>query len=116
MESILKSVKKMLGLDAGYDAFDVDIIIHINSVLDILYQMGVGEKAFHIESDDETWSDFIPIDDDSLNLIKSYVYLKVRMQFDPPTGGVAESLNNMIKEYEWRINIAVDSGEEETDE
>lgn len=112
MESILTSVKKLLGIDETYTHFDSDIIMHINSVLMILTQLGVGpEEGFMIEDDTSTWQDFIPeITAAKLELVKSYIYLRVRLLFDPPlSGSVVESINRQIAEFEWRLNVAVDS-------
>ena len=107
--SILNDVKKMIGPSEIYDQFDQDLIIHINSVFTILQQLGVGPKeGFSIEGDSEEWSDFIE-DIESSNIfqmVRSYVYLKVRMQFDPPTGSVASAFEEQIKEYEWRLSVA----------
>lgn len=109
MESILTSIKKLLGVTEEYEHFDPDIIMHINSVLMILTQLGVGpSEGFVIEDETALWSDFIP---DSVNLeaVKSYVHLKVKLLFDPPSSGVVtESMNRMIGELEWRLNVAVD--------
>lgn len=105
MDSILISVKKMLGITEDYTHFDNDLIMHINSVFLVLFQLGVGpqDHAFQIEDDSETWTDFTG-GDTNLNLIRSYIYLKVRMLFDPPTsGGAIEAVNNQIKEFEWRL-------------
>lgn len=110
MESILTSIKKLLGIADEYTSFDADIIMHVNSVFMILTQMGVGpSEGFVIEDDTSTWADFaantIPIE-----LVKSYIYLKVKLMFDPPTSGsVSESMNRMISEFEWRLNIAAES-------
>ena len=105
-ESILTSVKKLLGITEDYTVFDTDLIIHINSVFLTLSQLGVGpEEGFMITSKDETWGDYMD-SDALLNAVKSYVYLKVRLLFDPPTSSsVGESMKNMISELEWRINI-----------
>lgn len=111
MESILTSIKKLLGLSEEYEQFDADLIMHINSVFINLTQLGVGPaKGFFIESVDETWSDFVDTDKFiQLNAIKSYMYLKVRLLFDPPaSSAVMQSMNNMIAELEWRLNAAVD--------
>lgn len=110
MESILESIKKMLGVPAGYDEFDEQLIIHINSVFAILNQLGVGKGKYTISGTDETWDDFITQDDDlSIEEVKSYVYLKVKMIFDPPSSGiVAESFKNQISEFEWRLNVESD--------
>lgn len=109
-ESILLSVKKLLGgLVPEYEAFDDQIIMHINSVFQILYQLGVGPSTpFYIEDDGAIWSDFIE-DINDLSMIKTYVGLKVQQMFDPPQGGaVAEAAKRMIDELEWRLNVQVD--------
>lgn len=113
MTSILTSVKKMLGIAEEYAHFDSDIIMHINSVFAILTQLGVGPKeGFFIEDDTTSWSDFIQ-SNSLLNPVKSYMYLKVKLLFDPPlSSSVIESMNRLISELEWRINVAVDQVEE----
>lgn len=111
MESILTSIKKMLGIDEEYMHFDADIIMHINSVLMILTQLGVGpEEGFVIEDDTSTWVDFIPeANAAQLHAVKSYIYLKVKLIFDPPlSSAVIDSMNRQIAEFEWRLNVAVD--------
>lgn len=117
MDSILTSIKKLLGVTEEYEHFDADIIMHINSVFMILNQLGVGpENGFSIKDKSALWSDFIS-NDLSLELVKSYVHLKVKLLFDPPTSSaVMESMNRQIDEFEWRLNLAVDpakSNEEE---
>lgn len=109
MDSILQSVKKMLGIEASYTQFDTDIIIHINSTLMILTQLGVGPSSgFSISGRDETWEEFAG-DNPNIEGVKSYVYMKVKMMFDPPlSSSVAESINRLINEFEWRLNVAVD--------
>lgn len=111
MDSILTSVKKMLGIAEEYDHFDADLIMHINSVLTILGQLGVGPaEGFFIEDDGAEWTDFVP-DMFNLQFIKTYVYQKVKLLFDPPQSASAiEALNRSISELEWRINAQVDSG------
>lgn len=110
MDSILISVKKMLGITADYTHFDDDIIMHINSVFMILHQLGVGpEEGFMIESDRETWDEFIK-DEFTIESVKSYMYLKVGLLFDPPTSSnVMEAKNRLANELEWRLNITVDN-------
>lgn len=107
MESILLSVKKMLGVTDEYKVFDPDIIMHINSVFFILSQLGVGPKdGFSIQDENAEWEEFIPCGAD-LEAIKSYVYLKVRMMFDPPqSSAVSEAITRNINELEWRLNLA----------
>ena len=107
--SILTSIKKLLGIAEDYTEFDEDIITHINSVFLNLTQLGVGPEAgFMIEDNTAVWEDFIN-DSIQLQAVKTYVYLKVKLLFDPPlTSSVTESINRMIAELEWRLNAAVD--------
>lgn len=106
-ESILTSVKKMLGITDDYTHFDSDITIHINSVFMILSQLGVGPvNGFTITDKSDTWSDFIPADNKNFEAVKTYVYLKVKLLFDPPLGSaVMEAMKQMINELEWRLNV-----------
>lgn len=108
MDSILTSVKKMLGIQEDYEHFDADIIMHINSVLMILTQLGVGPaEGFMIEDKNDFWEDFVS---ENLEAVKTYVYLKVRLIFDPPTSSaVMEAINRTINELEWRLNVAAES-------
>lgn len=110
-DSILTSVKKMLGIAEEYTYFDDDIIMHINAALFTLYQLGVGETPYTISDESQVWSDFCH-DINKLEAIRPYVYLKVRMAFDPPTATAAmEAAKNLVSEYEFRINVAVDPKE-----
>lgn len=104
MGSILLDIKKMLGLAPEYDAFDTDIIININSVFMVLNQLGVGpNKPYSINGSIETWSDFAP-DIDNVMALKTYIYLRVKLLFDPPSSSfVIESINKQIAELEWRL-------------
>ena len=108
--SILTSIKKMLGMTEEYTHFDTDIIIHINSVFMTLHQLGVGpENGFNIESEAEQWNQFVA-EEDNLEAVKTYVYLKVKMIFDPPTNGsVLEAYKQQINEFEWRLNVQTES-------
>lgn len=108
MDSILTSVKKLLGIQENYTNFDADIIMHINTVFAALNQLGVGpELGFMIESNTETWDKYIT--NYNINMVKSYMYLRVRLLFDPPTSSVLmESMNRSIAELEWRLNVEVD--------
>lgn len=108
-ESILLSTKKSLGLDPSSTNFDLDIIVCINSALNILTQIGVGPvEGFSITSDEETWDDFIG-SDKRLNMTKSYIYLKTKIIFDPPTGNaLLEGYKEIIKEFECRLSYHVD--------
>lgn len=105
-ESILDSTKKILGIDSEYDAFDLDVMMHINGALSTLTQLGLGpEEGFMIEGRDEEWGDLLE-DDMRLNSVKTYIYLKVRLLFDPPsTSFVLEAMKNQITELEWRLNV-----------
>lgn len=109
MESILTSIKKLLGISEDYEQFDNDIIMHINTVFLNLTQLGVGpDTGFSIEDKYAEWRDFIK-DDEKLQAVKSYVYLKVKLLFDPPLStAVIESMNRAIAELEWRLNVAVE--------
>ena len=111
MDSILTSVKKMLGIAEDCTDFDADIIMHIYTVFMILNQLGVGPSTcFTIEDDIPTWSDFIP-DGQNLEMVKSYMYMKVRLLFDPSASStVMQSMNQAISEMEWRLNVSVDPG------
>lgn len=110
MDSILTSIKKLLGIAEEYTQFDVDIIKHINTVFMILTQMGVGPpEGFSITGVYETWDDFLS---GSTNLegVKTYVYMKVQLMFDPPTSSAKlDSANRIIGELEWRLNLAGES-------
>lgn len=114
MDSILISIKKMLGDAQEYTHFDPDIIMHINSVLFILTQLGVGpDEGFMITDETETWDDFVGTRKDLL-AIKTLVHLKVRLLFDPPSSSfVIDAMERQIKEFEWRLYVKV---EEETDD
>lgn len=108
-DSILLSIKKLLGLGSDYTPFDTDIIIHINSVFFILKQLGVGpSEGYTIEDEGNTWDEFL---DGSINLelVKSYIYLKVKTLFDPPSSSIiADSYRRSIEEYEWRLNSEIE--------
>lgn len=104
--SILTSTKKILGIDADYEAFDADIITHINSALATLTQLGIGPTTgFMIEDATETWEAFLGTDL-NLNPVKSYVYLRVRLLFDPPTTSyLITSMKEQLQEIEWRLSV-----------
>lgn len=109
MESILTSIKKLLGIEESYEIFDPDIIMYINSVFSTLTQLGVGpEKGFSIKDKTTTWSEYLN-NDPRLDLIKNYIFLKVKLIFDPPTSSSVQSAyERMIQELEWRILHAVE--------
>lgn len=109
MGSILTSVKKMCGIPEEYEHFDLDMVMHINSVFAVLNQLGVGpSEGFTISDKSTDWSEFTE-DNAVLSMVESYVGLKVRLIFDPPTSSaVTESINKLVSEFEWRLNVAVD--------
>lgn len=108
-ESILTSIKKLLNISVDDKSFDQDVLIHINSVFMILNQMGVGTKeTFSIKDGKTKWTDFLENNKD-LESVKTYIYLKVKMVFDPPANSsIIEAYNQLIKEYEWRLNSRAD--------
>lgn len=110
-DSILTSIKKLMGLTEEYDAFDQDILILINSVLFELEQIGVKAKEGFVLSDKTAvWSDYSD-DDRLLNVLKPYIYMKTKLTFDPPTSsGALDSMNRIIDRFEWRINLYSDTG------
>lgn len=108
MESILTSIKKMLGIDAECEDFDVDVIKHINTALFILTQIGVGpSKGFRITSDEETWDDFIPnMNEKNLEAIKTDICNRVKLLFDPSASTIiTQTLKESVSELEWRLNV-----------
>ena len=109
-ESIFKSIKALLGPDADYDVFDPDILIFINSAIATLTQLGIGpEEGFVVTGENETWDDFLGFDADQLQAAKTFVYLKVKMVFDPPSSSfVLTSYEKTCEELAWRLNVAVD--------
>lgn len=106
MDSILNGTKKILGMDSDYTAFDFDVITHINAAFSTLNQLGVGPvDGFFISDSQDNWEDFV-VPANQLNLVKTYVYLKVRYLFDPPTTSFhLDAMDKQIKEYEWRLNV-----------
>ena len=112
--SILTSIKKLLGITESCTDFDTDIIMHINTVLMTLNQLGVGTEGFQIEDKNAVWSEFI--DPNKLAATKSYVHLRVKLLFDPPlNSAIIEAIKESIRELEWRLNVRVES-ESENDE
>jgi hypothetical protein len=110
-DSILQSIKKLLGLDITYTDFDQDIIIHINSVFIVLNQLGVGpDSGYKITGAYNVWSEFT--DDDLIfESVKSYIYLKVRIMFDPPqNSSLMQAMQQQISEFEWRLNVSAENG------
>lgn len=112
--SILNSVKKNIGIAEDYTQFDPNIIIHINSIFMILSQLGIGPKnGFRINDSDAVWTDYIS-DESNLAAVKTYMYLKVKLLFDPPLStAVMECYKHQITELEWRLNVQAEGGQNE---
>ena len=110
-ESILLTIKDMLGLPSTYDkAFDGELLVDINSVISILEQLGIGDGTFDVTSDEETWSDFLGSDLQKFKLVKTYIYAKTKLMFDPPTNSVLlNKLQDLANEHEFRLNIKAES-------
>ena len=108
-DSIFNSVKKVVGLLGDDDSFDEDILLHINSVVSTLRQLGLSIPAdFYVRDDVQTWQDLLG-EFRGLDLVKSYMTMKVRLMFDPPSSSFGlKSMEEMVKEYEWRINVLTD--------
>ena len=111
MESILTSIKKLLGLEESYEQFDVDIIMHINTVFMVLTQLGVGPSSgFSIKDKSSSWDDFLGSDSAKIASVKTYMALRVRLLFDPPSSSVVvEAIKENIKELEWRLTVAAEA-------
>lgn len=105
--SILNSIKKLLGITEEQTDFDMDIIIHINTTLTILNELGIGpDDGFVIEDSSATWNEYIT-DRRKFDKIKTYVYLKVRLYFDPPqNASLKEAMEKQAAELEWRLNVS----------
>lgn len=110
MESILNSIKKLLGIPAEQDDFDIDVILHINSAFSDLYDIGVGpSEAFVIQDDNDVWESFTEGDMNYEN-VKQYVYISVKIVFDPPASSAhLTALQNKLKELEWKLQVKAES-------
>lgn len=107
-DSILDSVKKSLGLDPELKVFDLDIMMHINMTFTTLHQLGVGKPKFSIKDSEAKWSDFYTPNTNQ-EAVRSYVYMKVRLIFDPPPNARGiEAFEQYCKELEWRLNVLVE--------
>lgn len=109
MESILNSIKKLFGPEGSYDAFDNDLILHINTYLRVLNQLGVGEENFRIADDTATWNDFLGENEELLDEVKTYIYLRVKVVFDPPASSIVmNAINEQVNELTWRLRVAAE--------
>lgn len=108
-DSILMTIRKLVCGNPYADHFDTDLLVHINACFSILNQLGVGpENGFVVTDETQSWSSYSD-NDRILNMVKTYVTLKVKKIFDPPlTSSVLEAMDKEIKELEWRLNVAVD--------
>jgi len=109
LESILNTIKKMLGISIQDTNFDVDIIVAINSAFMALNQIGIGgETVFEIVDQTKEWNDFLAGDMAKYSSVKSFIYLKTKLLFDPPTVGYhLTSIENQITELSWRLSVQV---------
>lgn len=111
--SILNTIKEMVGIEASDSNFDLEVIVLINSAIVVLNQLGVGTKGFRITGSAETWSNYLGTLAE-IEMAKNYIYHRVRRTFDPPSSShVATAIDNEIKELEWRLNVAVENGGED---
>lgn len=105
MDSILLTINKMLGLDPEYTVFDPEIIVYINTAINVLEQLGIGHDGFVVTGATETWDDFL-IDMSKLEGVKTYIYIRVRLLFDPPANAtLSKTLEDTARELEWRLNV-----------
>lgn len=105
MDSILITIKKMLGIDSEYDAFDLELVVFINTALMTLEQLGLGQSGFLITGKTETWDQAIT-DMSKFEGAKTYIYIRVRLAFDPPTNSsILKSFEDTLRELEWRLNV-----------
>lgn len=116
-ESILETLKQMLIGNSEDDAFDTELIVHINSMIMLLNRIGVGKNGFSITGDAETWFDFLGEDETKFEGVKTYMYNKIRLIFDPPTNSfIVESIERSIQEFEWNLYINAELKRGETNE
>lgn len=110
-DSILNSVKKLLGIESDYTEFDIDIMMNINAAISTLRQLGVGpNEGFVVTSENDTYDDFLGPDCKETSQVKIYLFYKTRIGFDPPQSSIVMSaMEKMIQEAEWRLNVQVDS-------
>ena len=114
MNSVLNTIKKLLGIDADDDSFDSDICIGINSAILTLSQLGLeGKEGFIVTDDTQEWSDYLN-DNKLLPMVQQYIHLKTKISFDPPQNSfVCENLKQIITELEWRIRMASETNNKE---
>ena len=113
-ESILKSIRKLIGPEDDYTHFDPDLVIHINAAINRLYQLGIESAAgFRVTSVEDTWADLFGSDADVIDMCKTFVYYKVKMGFDPPSSSIAaNAIEKEIDKQEWLIQVWAESNQE----
>ena len=116
MESILDTIKQLLGIPIEDESFDIDIKTHINTSTMILSQIGIGPKnGFTVTSKDQLWTDYIDSSTINLEGVKQYIYLKTKIIFDPPTNSTTiDAINKSLSELEWRMQLSVETNNLET--
>ncbi len=109
--SILTSTKRLLGIEDGYDHFDPEIVMYINAVFQTLDELGVGTPNFRITGKTENWDEFLTDDSKQLEAVKTYIWLRTRLMFDPPQNSFAvQSFDDQRKELEWRLLVQAEGG------
>lgn len=115
MDSILLTIKQMVGLSGSYAPFDVDVIVSINTAIMVLEQLGVCKDGFSITGPNETWSDLVP-DIKKLEGVKTYIYVRVKLEFDPPANATLRDILEKTKsELEWRLNVKAEQIDSDAD-
>lgn len=117
-ESILDTIKDSLGIAKEDNGFDQEILMHINAVLSTLFQIGVDfNNGRYIIDKDDTWPDIFTGNEELIDLAKLYIYLKVKVMFDPPSSSfVLDAMNKQSAELEWRIHVESEGGFDKDDE
>lgn len=111
-DSILLSIKAMLGLEQDYTPFDAELVGHINSAIMAAHQLGIGKNDFEITGAEEKWSDWITGKLEKFSSIRQYIYMRVKLVWDPPANSfVVSSLQNQIEEMTWRLNVQAEAGD-----
>ena len=111
MESILDTIKQLLGIPADDDSFDTDVKVNINAAIFTLSQIGIGpSNGYIVTSNTQMWNDYIGSSLINLEGVKNYIYLKTKLVFDPPTNSTTiQAINDSLKELEWRMQLAVET-------
>lgn len=111
-ESILQSIKGMMGLQSNYTAFDNELVGHINSAIMVAHQLGIGKDDFQINGPDETFADWLGERPEQFVAVRHYIYLRTKMSFDPPANSfIVSSMEKQIDELTWRLNVQAEAGE-----